>query len=175
MSAPHRRIALALSALAVLLVLSAQSAPSEQVAGDVAQPGPPLQQAMVGGVASLVPSPPAEAAALDQTAAPGGEVKLMVLYPQPADADQFESDYRDHLQLLHDAMGIPEDDPPYTVTKFLSTSDGPAPFYQLFTWTFPSAEALGEARGTEGMQKVAADAGRISSGGPPVVLIGIED
>jgi hypothetical protein len=37
---------------------------------------------------------------------------------------------------------------------------------------FPSAEALQQAMGSREMQEVAADAARISSGGPPVVLVG---
>lgn len=98
-------------------------------------------------------------------------VKLMVLYPQPTDIEQFEKDYRDHLKLLHEKANIPDDAPrPYTVTKFLPTPDGPAPYYQLFTLPYPSMEALQQARGN--LQEVATDAVRISSGGPPVVLIG---
>ncbi len=100
-------------------------------------------------------------------------VKLMVLYPQPTDVAQFDEDYRDHLKLLHEKANIPEDAPlPYTVTKFLPTPEGPAQYYQLFTMTFPSAEALQQARSS--LQEVAADAVRISSGGAPVVLVGSE-
>lgn len=101
-------------------------------------------------------------------------VKLMVLYPQPADIAQFEDDYRAHLRLLHRALDIPEDERPYTVTRFFTTPDGPAPYFQLFTLTFASREALQQARARPGMQEVAADAARISSGGPPVVLVGSE-
>ena len=101
-----------------------------------------------------------------------GSVQLVVLYPQPTDADQFEADYRAHLRLLHEAMGFSDDDLPYTVTRFRPTSNGPAPFYQQFTWTLPSAEALQAARARPGMQEVAADAVRISSGGAPVIVVG---
>lgn len=100
-------------------------------------------------------------------------VKLMVLYPQPADVAQFERDYADHLKLLHQKANIPDGAPlPYTITKFAPTPDGPPPYYQLFTMYYPSAEALQQARGN--LQEVAADAVRISSGGAPVVLIGSE-
>ena len=37
---------------------------------------------------------------------------------------------------------------------------------------FPSQEALQQAMGSPGMQEVAADAARISTGGAPVVLVG---
>lgn len=101
------------------------------------------------------------------------EVKLMVLYPHPTDVTQFDTDYRDHLKLLHEKANIPEDAPlPYSVTKFHPTPDGPAPFYQLFTMHFESAEALQKARSS--LEEVAADAVRISSGGAPVVLVGSE-
>ena len=102
------------------------------------------------------------------------EVKLMALYPHPTDTAQFDADYRDHLKLLHQKANIPEDVRPYTVTRFLPTPDGPAPFYQLFTMPFPSAEALQQAMGSPGMQEVAADAVKISTGGAPVILIGSE-
>ena len=95
----------------------------------------------------------------------------MVLYPQPTDVAQFERDYKDHLELLHRVANISEDGPvPYTVTKFLPTPDGPAPFYQVFTMPYPSIEALQASRSS--MQEVAADAVRISSGGAPTVLVG---
>ena len=103
------------------------------------------------------------------------EVKLMVLYPQPTDVVQFDKDYQDHLVLLNDKANIPADASlPYTVTKFLPTPDGPPDFYQVFIMTFPSAQAMQQAMSTPGMQEVAADAARISTGGAPVVLIGNE-
>ncbi|MEM6785801.1 MAG: EthD family reductase [Bacteroidota bacterium] len=100
------------------------------------------------------------------------EVKLLVLYPQPTDVAQFEADYDAHLLLLREKMAIPEGEQPYTVTRFFPSPDGSAPFYQLFTMIFDSPEALQAARSTAGMQEVAADAARISSGGPPVVMVG---
>ena len=102
------------------------------------------------------------------------EVKLMVLYPHPTDAAQFDTDYRDHLSLLHQKANIPEDARPYTITRILPTPEGKAPFYQLFTMPFPSAEALQQAMSSPEMQEVAADAVRISSGGAPVILVGSE-
>jgi uncharacterized protein (TIGR02118 family) len=102
------------------------------------------------------------------------DVKLMVLYPHPTDMAQFDNDYRDHLRLLHQKAKIPENARPYTVTRFLPTPEGHAPFYQLFTMPFPSAEALQQAMSSPEMQEVAADAARISSGGAPVILVGSE-
>lgn len=100
------------------------------------------------------------------------QAKLMVLYPQPKDAVQFEQDYQAHLELFHEKMNIPKDQGNYTVTKMVFTPKAPSAYYQMFTFTFESAEALKEAMSSEEMQAVAADANRISSGGAPVILIG---
>jgi uncharacterized protein (TIGR02118 family) len=53
--------------------------------------------------------------------------------------------------------------------------EGHAPFYQLFTMPFPSAEALQQAMSSPEMRQVAADAVRISSGGMPVILVGSDE
>lgn len=100
------------------------------------------------------------------------DVSLIVLYPYPTDVAQFESDYRDHVRLLHLKADIPGDARPYTMTRMVSTSAGDPPFYRMFVMPFPSAEALQAAMSTPAMQEVAADAARISSGGPPVILVG---
>ena len=99
-------------------------------------------------------------------------MNLMVLYPQPTDVEKFESDYAEHVALLHEKMGIPMEVKPYTVTKFVGSPDGKPAFYQMFSMPFDSAEALESALASEAMQEVAMDANRISSGGPITVLIG---
>jgi uncharacterized protein (TIGR02118 family) len=100
------------------------------------------------------------------------ELTLMVLYPQPTDAEQFEADYQAHLQLFHEKMGIPLEQKPYVVVKMHPTPAGPSPYYQMFSFTFPSAEALEQALASPQMQEVAADANRISTGGAPLMLVG---
>ncbi len=103
------------------------------------------------------------------------EVKLVVLYPYPADVNQFNRDYQAHLRLLHEKVQIPpQARPPYTVTRFVPTPQGNPLYYQMFTMPFPSAEALQQAMRTAAMQEVAEDAVRISSGGSPVILVGME-
>lgn len=101
--------------------------------------------------------------------------QLIVLYPQPTNIKQFEADYAEHTRMLHEKAGIPADARPYTVTKFLPTPDGPAPFYHMFSMPFDSPEALQEAMASPGMQEVAADANRISTGGAPTILIGAQE
>jgi uncharacterized protein (TIGR02118 family) len=99
--------------------------------------------------------------------------QLVVLYPQPADAQQFEADYVLHMALLHEKTGIPVDVKPYTASKFFPNPDGSMPaFYRLFMMPFESMESLQAAMSSAGMQEVAADAYRISTGGAPVILVG---
>ncbi len=99
-------------------------------------------------------------------------MNLIVLYPQPKDAEKFKADYAAHIKLFHEKTGIPLDVKPYTITRFLPDSDGNASFYQMFTLPFDSQEALNEAMSSSEMQEVAADANRISTGGVPTILIG---
>lgn len=99
-------------------------------------------------------------------------MNLIVLYPQPKDVEKFEAEYSAHIKLLHEKTGIPNDLKPYTVTKFLQGPEGKPPFYQMFTMPFDSLEALNEVMTSSGMQEVATDANRISTGGAPTILIG---
>ena len=101
-------------------------------------------------------------------------LKLIVLYPQATDVQQFEADYVKHLALLHEKAGIPADIKPYTITKMLPTPEGVPPFYQMFSMPFESPEALQATMASAGMQEVGADAARISTGGSPIILIGHE-
>ncbi|ABG40389.1 Ethyl tert-butyl ether degradation EthD [Paraglaciecola sp. T6c] len=103
-------------------------------------------------------------------------VKLMVLYPQPKDKVQFEGDYVLHLAMLHQALHIPKtDELPYTVTKFTAVGDEIPKYYQMFSMLFSSINALQKTLASEEMQRVANDAVRISSGGTPSILIGVDD
>jgi len=101
------------------------------------------------------------------------EVKLIVLYPYPTDVDQFDGDYEEHLKLLAEKSG-PEG-LSFTITRFNAAADGSqSPYHLMFVARFPSLEVLQQGMSTPEMQEVAADAVRISSGGPPVMMIGSE-
>ena len=99
-------------------------------------------------------------------------MKLTVLYPQPLNQEKFESDYNDHLKLLHDKTGIPSSEKPYSVTRFISGPEGKPPFHLMFIMPFESQEQLERIMSSNDMQEVAADATRISTGGAPTILIG---
>jgi uncharacterized protein (TIGR02118 family) len=102
------------------------------------------------------------------------EARLVVLYPHPTDTNQFDRDYREHLRLLRQKLHLPEDTPPYTVTRFTETARGKPLYYQMFLLRFPTPDALEQALNNPAMKEVAADAVRISSGGAPVVVAGVE-
>ena len=99
-------------------------------------------------------------------------MKLTVLYPQPLNQEKFESDYNDHLKLLHDKTGSPSSEKPYSVTRFLHGPEGKPPFHLMFIMPFESQEQLERIMSSNDMQEVAADATRISTGGAPTILIG---
>jgi uncharacterized protein (TIGR02118 family) len=101
------------------------------------------------------------------------EVTLHVLYPYPLDTEKFDRDFQAHLDLLHTRMRIPADAPPYRITRFVDLPQGKPAYYQMFAMPFPSAEALHQAMASKEMQEVVADAGRISTGGAPVILVGV--
>ena len=93
-----------------------------------------------------------------------GKLTLMVLYPPPTNAEQFEQDYRAHLQLLHEQLDIPLDQQPYQVVKMLDGPAGPATFYQQFSMPFDSPAKLQQVLSSPAMQVVAADA--VATGAP---------
>ena len=45
-------------------------------------------------------------------------LQVIVLYPQPTDVQQFESDDAKHLALFHEKMSIPTNVKPYTILNF---------------------------------------------------------
>lgn len=100
------------------------------------------------------------------------QAKLVVLYPQPTDPAQFEKDYaEEHIPLMQDKMkGMTA-----LVTKLVATPAGPPEFFYMAEIYGPSIEAIQQFLGTPDGQEVAANAFKISSGGPPTVIFAEED
>jgi len=67
-------------------------------------------------------------------------VKLIVLYPPPADADSFEVAFVEERvpQIMRAANGLTR----FVLAKCLWGVDGPLPYHMLAELTFPSLEAL---------------------------------
>ena len=99
--------------------------------------------------------------------------KIIVIYPYPTNVDEFENVYvNEHVPLAAEKVkGITE----FVGTKVLAAADGSkAPFYRIAELHFPSIEALQEAASSEGGQEAVSHAFKISSGGPPIILVAEE-
>ena len=100
-------------------------------------------------------------------------VKLIVAYPQPKDASAFEKLYQqEHVPIaiakLHGKTKM-------VATKVLQSPQGEPQFYRVAEVHFPSMEALHQCAASAGGKETLAHAVKISSGGPPVIMIAEED
>jgi uncharacterized protein (TIGR02118 family) len=100
-------------------------------------------------------------------------VKLIVAYPQPRDASAFEKIYQqEHVPMaiarLHGKTKI-------AATKVLQSPQGEPLFYCVAEVHLPSMEVLQRCAESAGGKETLAHAVKISSGGPPVIMIAEED
>jgi len=98
------------------------------------------------------------------------EIKVIVMYPRPTDIDAFEKVYREeHVPLAVEKIkGIIK----FAAIKVVGTPDGsPPPFHRIAELYFPSMQALQESVASPGTQEAVAHAFKISTGGPPTVLV----
>jgi len=100
-------------------------------------------------------------------------VKMIVAYPQPKDASAFEKIYQqEHVPMaitnLHGKTKM-------VATKVLQSPQGEPQFYRVAEVHFPSMEALQQCAASAGGKETLAHAVKISSGGPPVIMIAEED
>jgi len=100
--------------------------------------------------------------------------KILVMYPQPKDMSAFECAYNDeHLPLagrIFREAGATK----AVFTKAVGAPSGTPAFHRIAEIHFASMEALRACAAGRG-QEALAHATKISSGGPPVVLIGEEE
>ena len=100
-------------------------------------------------------------------------VKLIVAYPQPTDASAFEKIYQqEHVPMaianLHGKTKM-------VATKILQSPQGEPQFYRIAEVHFPSMEVHQQCAASAGGKETLAHAAKISSGGPPVIMIAEED
>ena len=99
--------------------------------------------------------------------------KLIVAYPQPKDASAFEKIYQqEHVPM---AVANLPGKTKMVATKILQSPQGGPQFYRVAEVHFPSMEALQRCAETAGSKETLAHAAKISSGGPPVIMIAEED
>jgi uncharacterized protein (TIGR02118 family) len=99
-------------------------------------------------------------------------VKLIVAYPQPKDLDAFEAVYqKEHVPM---AIANLAGKTKMVATKVLQSPQGTPQFYCIAEVHFPSMEALQRCAESAGGKETLAHAVKISSGGPPTVMIAEE-
>ena len=99
--------------------------------------------------------------------------KLIVAYPQPKDVEAFDAVYQnEHVSL---AVANLAGKTKIVSTKILQSPQGTPPLYRIAEVHFPSMEALQQCAESAGGKETLAHAARISSGGPPVIMIAEED
>jgi uncharacterized protein (TIGR02118 family) len=99
-------------------------------------------------------------------------VKLIVMYPTPKDVQAFERVYQDE----HVPMAVKKlaGKTKVVATKVQGSPQGKAAFYRIAEVYFPSLEALQACAASADGKETLAHAAKISSGGPPVMLIAEE-
>lgn len=100
-------------------------------------------------------------------------VKMTVIYPRPKDVEAFEKLYQEeHIPMAVEKLAGKTK---AVTTKVLASPQGTPPFYRIAEVHFPSMEALQACAASQGGKETLAHAASISSGGPPIILIGEEE
>jgi uncharacterized protein (TIGR02118 family) len=97
------------------------------------------------------------------------DVKIVVIYPRPHDEEAFEKAYKDeHLPLAEAKLkGMTR----LVATKVLTSPQGKVTAYRIAEVHFSSMDDLNRCLESEGGQEVVAHATKISTGGPPLLLV----
>jgi uncharacterized protein (TIGR02118 family) len=101
--------------------------------------------------------------------------KIMVMYPAPKDLAEFERAYHDeHIPMAAAAFGA-AGAVKAVLSKAIGAPSGAPPFHRIAEIHFKSLADLQACAASRGGQDALAHAAKISSGGPPVVIIAEED
>jgi uncharacterized protein (TIGR02118 family) len=96
-------------------------------------------------------------------------VKIVVIYPRPQDEDAFEKTYKDeHMPLVESKLkGMTR----FVATKIVSSPQGKVMAYRIAEVHFSTMDDLTKCADSDGGKEVLAHAAKISTGGPPIVLV----
>ena len=96
-------------------------------------------------------------------------VKIVVIYPRPAEETEFERAYLDeHVPMVEDKLkGLTR----LVLTKVQSSPQGKVSAYRIAEFHFSTLEDLNKAAESDGGKEVIAHGIKISTGGPPIILI----
>jgi len=99
--------------------------------------------------------------------------KLIVAYPEPKDVQSFEAIYqKEHVPMaIANLVGKTK----IVATKVLQSPQGKPQFYCIAEVHFPSMDVLKQCADSDGGKETLAHAMKISSGGPPTIMIAEED
>ncbi len=99
--------------------------------------------------------------------------KIIVLYPRPKDIDAFEKAYaEEHVPMVISKMSGKTR---FIASKIVATPQEAPAFYRTAEVHFPSMKALEACAASEGGKETVAHAIKISSGGPPILMIAEEE
>lgn len=96
-------------------------------------------------------------------------VKIVVIYPRPTDEAEFERVYTaEHIPMVEEKLkGMTR----LVLTKVSSSPQGKVSVYRLAEVHFSTLDDLNKAAESAGGKEVVAHAVKISTGGPPIMLI----
>jgi uncharacterized protein (TIGR02118 family) len=96
-------------------------------------------------------------------------VKIVVIYPRPTDETEFERVYsEEHVPMFEDKLkGLTR----LVLTKVMSSPQGKVSAYRLAEVHFSTLDDLHKAADSDGGRALIAHAQKISTGGPPLMLI----
>ena len=96
-------------------------------------------------------------------------VKVVVIYPRPADENVFEKEYRDvHMPMVEAKLkGMTR----FVATKVLNSPQGKVAAYRLAEVHFSSLDDLTKCIESESGKQVVEHATKMSTGGPPLMLV----
>src|ERR1700719_2876357 len=98
--------------------------------------------------------------------------KLIVAYPQPVDIDAFEKLYEEEPVPLAVAKLVGKTK--IVAAKIIASPQGKPQFYRVAEVHFPSLKVFEKCAASAGGKETLANAVKISSGGPPIIMIALE-
>ena len=96
-------------------------------------------------------------------------VKIVVIYPHPTDAAEFERVYeQEQVPMIEDKLkGVTR----LVLTKVVASPQGKVAAYRIAEVHFSTMDDLNKAVESDAGKAVVAHAQKISTGGPPIMLI----
>jgi len=96
-------------------------------------------------------------------------VKIVVIYPRPTDEAEFERLYtEEHVPMIEDKLkGLTR----LVLTKVMNSPQGKVSAYRLAEVHFSTLDDLHKATDSDGGKELIAHAVKISTGGPPLMLV----